>query len=133
MISGYPDRESNDKADSEYVRIYLPRMREFVDHVDLRQSELDAKTLGMLEAPILKVEQVPMPRDQRESFVAEKEESTVSAVDIWKEVIAKQKGLQLDDNAEEILVRLTGIMGDMASQAIPEDLSVMYLEKIMEG
>jgi hypothetical protein len=54
MMSGYPDQELKDEADSKYAGTYMPRMRESVDHVDLRQLELDAKTLGMLDVPISK-------------------------------------------------------------------------------
>jgi hypothetical protein len=47
MLSGYPSTELNVECDKVYASKYMPKMFEFVQHVWLRQLELDIRSLPM--------------------------------------------------------------------------------------
>jgi hypothetical protein len=47
MITGYQSQELNTEADTVYASNYLPEMFKFVQHVWLRQSDLDVRVLPL--------------------------------------------------------------------------------------
>lgn len=53
MITGYQSQELNTEADKVYAEKYLPSMFEYVQHVWLRQLDLDVTTLSLGEQMVL--------------------------------------------------------------------------------
>ncbi|KAL2798903.1 hypothetical protein BJX66DRAFT_294372 [Aspergillus keveii] len=47
MITGYPSQELNNEADKVYAEKYLPRLFEHVQHIWLRQIEVDIRELPL--------------------------------------------------------------------------------------
>jgi hypothetical protein len=47
MITGYPSQELNNEADKAYAEKYLPRLFEHVQHIWLRQIEVDINELPL--------------------------------------------------------------------------------------
>jgi hypothetical protein len=155
MISGYPSQESTDKADKEYVQRYYNQMGELVEHMGLKELQLDAELIRspLLDSPVLSIETFSVVGEEQSEFEAKEMEKQMEATglvvggwDMWPDVQRAEKGLHGERGNDKDWVRLTGWRNEkecleaslkdispvQGLASMPELLNKVFLRKIME-
>lgn len=82
MITGYQSQELNTEADGVYAEKYLPSMFEYVQHIWLRQLDLDVTALSLGEQVVLACGKNPS---------AWKDDKALGGWDVWPDTRQAQK------------------------------------------
>ncbi|KAL2828098.1 hypothetical protein BJY01DRAFT_255487 [Aspergillus pseudoustus] len=131
MITGYPSQALNDAADKAYAAKFLPRLFEHVQHVWLRQIELDVS-----ELPI---------QGERAVVSVSSAEGSGSGIgegkggwDVWKKTRQGSEGgdgvqgaRKGEDGLEKVWVHLKSWDGEGHRDVDGEGSSAFYLKKIV--
>lgn len=130
MITGYPSQELNTEADKVYAAKYLPKMFEHVEHVWLKQLDIDVTTLH-LDDDKLAVTYGKSPSDW-------KDDKSLGGFDVWKttrQALDNENGvrgvetLENPDNAD--WVQVSAWDGGAQDAAKPKVGGVFYLKRVM--
>ncbi|KAJ6155225.1 hypothetical protein N7470_005791 [Penicillium chermesinum] len=121
MITGYPSQELNNEADKLYAQNYLARMLEHVQHVWLRQLELDISKVPLEDYVLVTVGQDPAV------WVGE---SGVGGWDVWPQTQQGQNLPELQKQDNGVWVHVSDWNGLNSVAADTSRLEKLYLKKI---
>jgi hypothetical protein len=129
MITGYPSQELNAEADKVYAEKYLPRLFEHVQHVWLKQLDIDVTMLPLDDQLVVAFGKSPSDW---------KNGRCPGGWDVWKKTRQKlnhdngARGVETFDNPDDgVWVQVSAWDKDAQNLATPEDGSVFYLKKVM--
>ncbi|KIA75729.1 hypothetical protein HK57_00464 [Aspergillus ustus] len=138
MITGYPSQELNDAADSAYAAKFLPRLFERVQHVWLRQIEVDVSELPVRgERVVVSVSSAEEEGSGSGNGVGEEGKG---GWDVWKRTRQGSEGgdgvqgaRKGEDGLEKVWVHVNSWNGEGQRQqdGDQEGRSVFYLQKIV--
>ena len=130
MITGYPSQELNIAADNVYAEEYLPRMFDYVQHVWLKQLDMDITTVPLDEKVVVAYGKNPSQwKDEKNGF---------GGWDVWLKTSQAQKKAQVergDQNfeiaADRVWVQVSRWEDGNADPAQPTEGEKLYLHKVM--
>ncbi|KAJ5110814.1 hypothetical protein N7532_001349 [Penicillium argentinense] len=130
MITGYPSQELNIAADNVYAEKYLPRMFDYVQHVWLKQLDMDITTVPLDEKVVVAYGKNPSQwKDEKKGF---------GGWDVWLKTAQAKKNTQVergDQNvkiaADQVWVQVSRWEDGNADLAQPTEGEKLYLHKVM--
>ncbi|KAJ5105298.1 hypothetical protein NUU61_002645 [Penicillium alfredii] len=130
MITGYPSQELNTEADKFYAAKYLPRMFEHVQHVWLKQLDIDVTTLH-LDDDRLVVTHGTAPSTWKDG-------KSPGGLDVWqktRQALDNENGARgveiLDNPVDADWLQVSTWDGGAQNAAKPEAGGVFYPRKVM--
>ncbi|KAJ5379044.1 hypothetical protein N7509_012163 [Penicillium cosmopolitanum] len=130
MITGYPSQELNTAADKIYAEEYLPRMFDYVQHVWLKQLDMDITTVRLDEKVVVAYGKNPSQwKDEKKGF---------GGWDVWPKTAQAEKNTQVEGGnqnfeiaADQVWVQISRLEDGSADPAEPTEGEKLYLHKVM--
>lgn len=129
MISGYPSQELNTEADKVYAEKYLSRLFELVQHVWLKQLDIDVAMLPLDDKVVVTCGKSPSDW---------KNGKCPGGWDVWKKTRQASNNndgaidAETRDNPDDgVWVQVSAWDEGVQNIATPEDGRVFYLKKVI--